>query len=1113
MLSLVQSNKMEVLAEQLAQVIKTTPLANPFEPEVILVQSPGMSQWLKISLAEQLGIAANLHFPLPSSFIWTIYQALVPDLPEQSAFNKTDMAWKVFQLLEAYLVEPDFAPLKHYLSDDTDQIKLYQLSEKIADVFDQYLMYRPEWILGWEAGEDAISGGNVSEQPWQPMLWRAIIEKTKVLGQSPYHRTNLHNLLIERLANLDVASSELTFLPQRLFVFGISTLPRQQLDVLEHLAKHIDIYLFYFNPCQHYWGDIVNEKMLAKIKARYPNSKHNTAAIPHEEVENFFMVGNPLLASLGGVGKDYVETLLDIPGQDIDCFIESPAKNALETIQNDILNLSFRDQMEPLTAEQMLTDEGKQIWRNNDASILFNSAHSPVRELEILHDHLLNMMQQHPTLTPKDIIVMMPDVSQYGPYIESVFSSVPYEQYIPFAISDRGVRQENPILESFITLLKLPKLRFTASEILDLLQVPAILNKLELDAEDLPWIVKWVRESGVRWGIDERHRSDLGFEHDDLNTWQFGLKRALLGYASNEQTLYHNILPYTEIEGQQAVLLGKVSHFVNQLITFRKQLTQATSAEQHIAILRAIVEDFYLAEEQDLIAINTAREAISALAYHLELGNIPADEEFALSYEVVCEFIQSQLNEKGVGQRFLAGRVNFCTLMPMRSIPFKVVCLIGMNDGEYPRFVAPVGFDLMATSQAKKGDRSRRLEDRYLFLEALLSAREQLYISFNGRSILDNSIKVPSVVVSEFKEYIEQSFIDEHGNTPSALFVEHPLQPFNHAYFSLESHIKSYKVQWIVDNADALMVNTINNNSSSVTSTVLENNTLELDSLLTFWRHPIRYYFNHCLKVKIETQTAHEDDDEMFALLGLAKYQILNQRVKQKLLAESESYDTATISAKQYWRRAGQLPAGSAGDIDFGDIDTLSDEFVTRILSFVPDINQTEQIEISIILEGVKLQGWLQQFVGMGILLARPAKLKATDYINAWLQHIVCCAAYQPKHTFLIGLDKAVQFQAIDKETAQQHLTLWLAHCVLGHQQVIPFLSQTSFNWAKSHDESKLTTSLYGQDFLNIQGELHDPYVAKCYTEVNELPETFYQLADDLLLPMLENVMDAEEHQ
>ncbi len=260
MFTVYHSNQLDVLKSLVVELIRLNPLDNPFEQEQILVQSPGMSQWLKIELAKEFGIAANLTFPLPATFIWDLFTQVLDDVPKRSAFHKEAMTWKIVTLLPELLKQDEFAPLQRYLENDENQLKCYQLAAKIADIFDQYLVFRPEWIQLWEAGEEVAE--LEGDHPWQPILWRALYDQTLVLGHSPYHRANMFEHFIETLDNYLQTGTLPKGMPKRLFVVGITSLPPRYLDALAALGQHIDVHLMFTNPCRYYWGKFETENTL-----------------------------------------------------------------------------------------------------------------------------------------------------------------------------------------------------------------------------------------------------------------------------------------------------------------------------------------------------------------------------------------------------------------------------------------------------------------------------------------------------------------------------------------------------------------------------------------------------------------------------------------------------------------------------------------------------------------------------------------------------------------------------------------------------------------------------------------------------------------------------------
>ncbi len=1074
-----QSNHIEILARQLSGEIAGAPNANPFAEEVVLVQSPGMSQWLKIYLAGQLGVMGNVDFPLPSSFIWSLYKEMIVDLPDQSAFNKLDMSWKLFSILPLHLDDEAFLPLKNYLAEDNNGLMLYQLSEKIADVYDQYLMYRPDWIGNWEAEEDEIKDGDYQQHPWQPILWRALKQHTSSLNQSDYHRANLHEVLLKRLADVfaDKAEKVRHQLPERLFIFGISALPRQQLYVFEQLAEHIDIHLMLFNPCAHYWGDIVDVKQLAKVEARFKGKKHLPVV-----GENYMTVGNPLLASWGKLGRDYLEQLLEVEAEQTDYFIEPEKTSMLSAIQSDIYNLSFRGQLDALTPEQSMGDEGKLAVNANDDSLVFHSCHSPLREVEVLYDQLLLMLEQDDSLTPKDVIVMMPNVALYSPYIDAVFAGSENNR-IPYAISDKGFVLENPILNSFLQLLKLPDSRFSASELLDLISVPATIRAMDLVEEDIELVRNWINRVGIRWGIDSEHKQSLSLPDDELNSWRFGLNRLLMGYAINNETLVNGILPFTQVEGQNAETLGKLVRFIDILIDYRQRLAADGQINSKIDTVVELIEVFYQPDNNEEQAMNTIRKVLSDFAKQQTQQNCIK----VISHKVFAYYLNYAFNDKGVGQRFLAGQVNFCTLMPMRSIPFKVICLLGMNDADYPRFVPPVGFDLMAAGQPRKGDRSRRLDDRYLLLEALLSARDKLYVSYVGHSMQDNSEKIPSVLVTELKEYCEQAFSFNHS-----LVSEHPLQPFNRDYFKQNSHLSSYQRHWhrYIEQQAVEHPTTV---AEPITDVGVPDS-LEVTELLRFMLNPVKYFFNRTLQLYFSPLSEVELDDETFSLDALTRYQLLEELAKTKL-AES-GLDTYLQT-----QAGGTLPHRDVGKLTFNQLDQQADGFVAALSE--TSLKMLPPVEVNISSHDIALLGWVKHLTVNGLLFYRPAKITAKDRLVAWVHHVVMAAIGRAVKTQHIGLTESFEYLPLSQAVAKTLIDQWVDFYLRGLKQPLPFFIKSSEQWAKSGELKEVVKTFNGSSFNQIPGEGDDLYIQRVFVDVNTLPVEFNQLAELIFKPLL----------
>ncbi|MEB6608666.1 exodeoxyribonuclease V subunit gamma [Aeromonas sanarellii] len=1104
MFTLYHSNQLDLLKELLVSRIRQSPLDHPFDREQILVQSPGMAQWLKLELAKAFGIAANIDFPLPASFIWEMFTRVLADVPRQSPYNKGAMSWQLMTILPALLDRPAFAPLAAYLGgsegEAPEQVRLWQLCQKVADLFDQYLVYRPDWIARWEQGEGlGLELAGVSGQDWQPELWRELVARTLALSPSGYHRANLYEEFIHELAR----SVELPGkLPRRVFVFGISALPPRYVEALLALGSRaeVEVHLFVTNPCRYYWGDLLDRKTLARLENRLK---------PGTDLETLQGPANPLLASMGKLGRDYLHQLMELEVPQIDAFVDIDDTSLLRAIQKDVLELAERGAGE----FSLDASHHKSPVSLDDGSLQIHACHGPMRELEVLHDRLLALFELDPTLTPKDVVVMMPDVNSYGPYIQAVFGkeSGGARGRIPFAISDRAASQESPLLQSFLALLRLPNARFGAGELLAILEVPAVLRRFELDDDEFNQLRRWVQETGIRWGLDDGYPERFDLPRLSGNSWLFGLRRMLLGFAMGDGEPVAGILPYADIEGQQGLALGKLAWFVDSLAEFLPRLQQAQPLPEWHACLNALLDRFYLADEDEERQLQLIRSQLTD--WQAQLGE--ARFEQAISADLLQDYLGSVLGESRSSQRFLAGQVNFCTLMPMRSIPFRQVCLLGMNDGVYPRTLPPMGFDLMAVA-GRRGDRSRRDDDRYLFLEALLSAQQGLYISYQGFSAQDNSEKVPSVLLAELIDYVRQGFVlagDEELDDESSgrrllehLVTRHPLTPYSPAYFHPEpgSGLFTYAADWLPALSPERGAANFQSGDLPLPPEWGREQGLELAELLRFYRQPARYFLNRRLKVWFELEEATIEDSEPFELDGLQHYQL------KALLLDAHLTEGDSEIRRERLQLTGLLPQGWFGSLLLEDLDGEMGKLAARLRPWVAANEADKQaVEIDIALTQGQLQGWVDTQKGRA-LVVKPGSFNGKDLLLAWIQHLCLSLSCAPGDTLLFDAKQSLRLPRLAADEARPKLAALVALWAQGMKRPLPFFPSTAWEWlkaieqdpAKPEEADKAALARFNGGYM-VTGEGQDLYVARCFPELDdEVLAQLQGLAREHLTPL-----------
>ncbi len=1048
MLRVYHSNRLDVLEALMEFIVERERLDDPFEPEMILVQSTGMAQWLQMTLSQKFGIAANIDFPLPASFIWDMFVRVLPEIPKESAFNKQSMSWKLMTLLPQLLEREDFTLLRHYLTDDSDKRKLFQLSSKAADLFDQYLVYRPDWLAQWETGH--LVEGLGEAQAWQAPLWKALVEYTDELGQPRWHRANLYQRFIE---TLEFATTCPPGLPSRVFICGISALPPVYLQALQALGKHIEIHLLFTNPCRYYWGDIKDPAYLAKLLTRQRRHSFEDRELPlfrdSENAGQLFNsdgeqdVGNPLLASWGKLGRDYIYLLSDLESsQELDAFVDVMPDNLLHNIQSDILELENRA-VAGVNIEEFSRSDNKRPLDPLDSSITFHVCHSPQREVEVLHDRLLAMLEEDPTLTPRDIIVMVADIDSYSPFIQAVFGSAPADRYLPYAISDRRARQSHPVLEAFISLLSLPDSRFVSEDVLALLDVPVLAARFDITEEGLRYLRQWVNESGIRWGIDDDNVRELELPATGQHTWRFGLTRMLLGYAmESAQGEWQSVLPYDESSGLIAELVGHLASLLMQLNIWRRGLAQERPLEEWLSVCRDMLNAFFLPDaetEAAMTLIEQQWQAIIAEGLGAQYGD-------AVPLSLLRDELALRLDQERISQRFLAGPVNICTLMPMRSIPFKVVCLLGMNDGVYPRQLAPLGFDLMS-QKPKRGDRSRRDDDRYLFLEALISAQQKLYISYIGRSIQDNSERFPSVLVQELIDYIGQSHYlpgdealncdESEARVKAHLTCHHTRMPFDPQNYQ-PGNLQSYAREWLPAASQAGKAHS--EFVQPLPFTLPE--TVPLETLQRFWAHPVRAFFQMRLQVNFRTEDSEIPDTEPFILEGLSRYQI-----NQQLLNALVEQDDAERLFRRF-RAAGDLPYGAFGEIFWETQCQEMQQLADRVIACR---QPGQSMEIDLACNGVQITGWLPQVQPDGLLRWRPSLLSVAQGMQLWLEHLVYCASGgNGESRLFLRKDGEWRFPPLAAEQALHYLSQLIEGYREGMSAPLLVLPESGGAWLKT---------------------------------------------------------------
>ena len=1136
----IHGNRLEDLRDLVVNVIKTYQLP-VLNPEIFLVQNNGMKHWLELALAndQALGICAATQIELPSSYLWGIYRSVLSDIeiPVHMPFDKKRLTWRLYKLLPSLIEDDSFKPLKKYLSASSDSRRLYQLASQIADVFDGYQNYRADWLRDWSLGSDCLIGDSYLKDPvkplkldadevWQSKLWRALRED---IGPdlAEASRASVHAQFITKMDSVieEFKKTKQTpkGIPKRIIVFGISSLPPQIIEAFAKLGNLCQVFMFVQNPCQFYWGDIIDgNEMLRTIERRRQRASPNSGP----DSNDLHLITHPLLASWGKQGRDYFHLLDDFDSvssyknlfQKVDVFEdpvepENPNPLQLPYIQSCILNLTPEPE-----------EEYKLTKSENDQSLQFVSSHSAQREVEILHDQLHFWFDQDPELKAEDVMVMVPDMEVFLPHIKAVFArySNADVRFIPFSIADTTPK-ESPIVRALSQLLSIPSLKISVLDWLSLFEVDAVCKRFEISSSEVVQLKEWIVGSGIRWGLNNEHRvrhgMDLGFENLDQNTWDFGLRRLLLGYAIEDQQSWHSTLAYTGVGGLDGPLVGKLLTWLDAIKKINDSMSEHHRAGEWVKIFKDVIELFFLAcdEAQERLMDNIF-EPIEQWERICTECNLDDPVEL----HVVRDYWLAELEQIGLQQRFFGGGVQFGTLMPMRSIPFSIICLLGMNDGEFPRQTTLRDFDLMSKHR-RTGDRSRREDDRYLFLEALLCARKKLYVSWQGFSARDNSVRPPSVLVAQLLDYVNALW-----NVKTEP-VNHPLQPFSLRYFSSDSSLFTYDKNW-----EQILARPVGESASQVSTEVSGSEVYRFEKLSStdlyrLLRHPVEVFFRSRLNISIEKLEEDAIETEPFSLNSLEEFKIADQLLKASSLEEGLNQI----------RLSGQLPMQGYGEIfvhkfkkKVQDVISKRDHWIDQF----PNISPSTHLSIKLgetnlsttllnlrsrIIKGTDKHEFLQVSERVG---AVSEKLNDLTYARAdvvallWVNHLIACATGLQLTSVQIGSDTQVVLDSLPPFKAQDILQRFITVYGQAWHRPLPLACKTAWVWLQSElfnqkiasgeidkeleDSHENAEKIFEPSFTK-QGERRESiYLSRAFEGYDDLRSELPLLSKDLYLDM-----------
>jgi len=1067
----ITSNRLEALSERLAAAVRTG-LRDPLTPELVVVQSLGMARWLQLELARQNGICARIQFPFPKAFLHQICTLVVPEAATDHRFEVESMTWRIWSRLALDDPDPALAEPRRYAGDDPR--RRFQLSTRLATLFDQYLVYRPDLINRWDAGED---------ESWQPALWRALSGGPEAWPESRLLTTAAKRLVRETFPEL----------PQRVAVFGISALPPVYLELLAALAESTEVTLYQLQACREYWGDTVSSREEQRTLRRAGRRADEGAALNLDR-------GHRLLTSFGRLGRSFLAQLAEHGAgaeedPDYVAFPDPGSDTLLHTVQADLLNLF--DRSAPEAIEDRLNLEAEEV------SLQIHSCHSPRRELEVLYDQLLAAFDADPGLAPRDVLVLTPDIEAYAPLIQAIFGAPEDERMrLPFTVADRAPRVESSLADSFLRLLQLPGRRFGRSEILPLFERPAWQQRFGWVPADLPRLRDWLEELQVSWGLGAVQRGELGLPPLPEGTWRQAADRLLLGYAlaPDDELVVGGISPFLPVEGDGAELAGRMAACVSALEQLPVRLAADRPLSDWADDLGLVLDEFFAASPENESDFALVRETLNRLRAAGQSAGVVEPVPLAAVVEQLTPWLGEECRAGG----FLRGGVTFAAFKPMRSVPARIIAVLGLNDGAFPRRPSPLSFDLIAAAP-RAGDESREADDRYLFLETLLSARDRLHLSYVGRSLRDNADLPPSVVLSELLDYLAGSVGGGEAAVAQALVVRHPLQAFSPAYFGAGSDPRLFS--YSRENSGAAQVahrlTTAAEAGGPFCAVALPEpagrwRTVDLAVLAKFLVNPARHFLEQRLGLRLPRAEAAPEDREVFTLDSLSAY-----GMKQEWLERARRGEP-TEALAQRLAVDGSLPLGPAGRLQLQQLES-------RVLTLLAGLSPEERtwvkpVPVALTLGEFVLEGQVTDLTAAGLRRIRPARFNPADLLRLWLGQLTLAAqgAEPPPPARLIVEEERWSLPA--PAQAREVLAGLLELYAKGLCRPLPFFPKSA--WAFTNpksvkvQEERALTQWNGS--LERSGESADPAFAFCFGTVvpHPLDEEFRRLAQQVCGPI-----------
>lgn len=980
MLHIHRAEQADGLVAALAALL-ADPLPDPFAPEVVAVPTHGMERWLTQRMSARLGttagrgdgVCANVEFPSPRRLAGDAVAAASGIDPYEDPWLPERAVWPLLEVVDASLGEPWLRALSAHLGggsgDPIRRARRLSSVRHLVDLFDRYALHRPETILAWARGGD---GGAPADGAWQGELWRRLRER--IAQESPAERLAA---ACDRLRD----EPAVVELPQRISLFGLTRLPVGRLNVLRALAAARDVHLFLLHPSPALW-----ERVRAEI---------DTPVVRRHGDPTAALAANRLIASWGQDARE-MQLVLAGPGEHVDHHHDVQQRHGtlLARIQGDV-----RADRAP-SGDRPLLDRG-------DRSLQVHACHGRARQVEVLRDAILHLLDADPTLEPRDVLVMCPDIETFAPLIQASFGAGEVQgadelEALPadvrpadlrVRLADRSLRQTNPVLGVVAQLIDLVGQRLTASQVLDLADRDPVRRRFRFDDDDLTRLHDWVAESGIRWGLDAAFRAPFKLDALPAGTWRAGLDRILTGVAmtEDEQRLFAGVLPLDDVESGAIDLAGRFAEFVDRLRTAIDALYRPQPIDAWATAI---------AQAADALTVTSPREAWqrgelqrvldAAVSEATAGGTVNATE---IAPPELRALLAARLQGRPTRANFRTGHLTICTLLPMRSVPHRVVCLLGLDDGVFPRRAPRDGDDLMLRDP-RVGERDPRAEDRQMLLDALLAAGEHLVVTYTGNDERTNAPRPPAVPVGELLDVVDATVrLADGAPARTKIVARHPLQPFDPRNFAAAE--LAGDGSWSFDPVTLEGARALTGRRVPPPPFLSRRlpppdaRVVDGEDLVRFVQHPVRAFLRQRLGIRVGDFDDELADDLSVELDGLGKWGVGQRLIDARL----QGVDGRTAVLAEIAR--GTLPPGVLGKPVVDEVFSIAEDIVTEAQAVVPEGASPGSVDVAVMLpDGRSLRGTVPGVSGDVLRNVTYSRVAAKHRLAAWVRLLALTAAH-----------------------------------------------------------------------------------------------------------------------